>query len=298
MNLRRKLAPLTALLCLAALTSCGVSNVSPANLNGNWNLTGNAVSGPYPALSAAMMVVGNQVSANALGTVQCPPNAAFSTVGGVLTGPIAADGSFTMTGRTSLLGSSTQITVTGKVPPEGGTTWSGAYSIAYDGFGCVAPQNGELTATQFIPLNGAYAGNVANTGLGPEVKFSAQLVQANSPTAMAAAVKQPTVIPVFLLSGEIAISGSPCFTQGTVSGSSVDSVSSADPYGILIGSFFSISYLMNDGSTLQINGNLADTTAVQLVGPEPAAGTPVGASFGVSGGKCDGADGNVILVRQ
>ncbi len=286
MNLQRKCLPATALLCSVALTSCGVSTVPSTSLNGNWNIAGNVVSGQFPALSAAIVVTGNEVTASLTDTIQCTPNSGSGGSSTQLTGVIGSDGSFTMTTVPPVQGSVayyTQFTLSGRVPENANDTWSGSYSIVNNSTGCVVNQTGPFTAVRFAPVTGTYAGTASSSNLGSNVTLTAQIKQATSPTA--ASGPNTLVSAFFALSGTLSVSGSSCFTSGTSSG---------NVSGMVVGSDYSQGFLMNDGSRLWISGNVSDTTAAQIVGPFG----PEGATFNIYGGSCNGKWGYVTLTKQ
>jgi hypothetical protein len=281
MNLFRTLLSALSVLCLAALTSCGVSRPL-SNLNGNWNLIGNAATNQLPALSATILVANHQVNANLVGAFACSPNSG-SSLGGVLTGAVAADGSFTMTTVPESVTPQTQITITGTVPANAAGNWSGTYSIVNSSQGCGVSQAGSFTATGIAPVDGTYSGIVSNSPLGTGITVSTQISQLNVP------VPNPfgaSFAPILPLTGTIQVSGSTCFTQGSTN--AVGKVAVANQ---LIGSEVEIGYQMNDGSTLLIGGQLSDAAATVIGGAAPA-------FLNVIGGKCGGDAGTITLTRQ
>jgi hypothetical protein len=83
-----------------------------------------------------------------------------------------------------------------------------------------------------------------------------------------------------VLSGSIAVEGSPCFTSGTIK-----------PMGAqVVGSSVDANYAMNDGSTVFVSGYIRDTS-VSTIELE---------TFLVNGGSCDKEFGffGTSLVRQ
>lgn len=301
-NIRHALPLL--LLFLPVLTSCGTSTGTASgppppltNLDGNWQLTGNAVSGALPALSATMMVVNSQVDASLAYTVSCGAGATAGGAWAQLIGSISPDGYFSITNAANALPDPTQFTITGRVP-NAGHGWIGTYSIASNSLGCNVNQAGIFTASPVAAVSGTYAGAVSSVALGTSPTINLQVSEGSAPAAMAGAPLGPFVFSWFPLSGAITVNGSSCFSQGSI-GDAASSVYSIAP-GVLAGDAYSLAYAMNDGSTLVLSGDLADPSTGTLA-TSGAAGPTIAQSdvlLNVIGGNCDGANGTVSLTRQ
>jgi hypothetical protein len=292
MRFGRSIAIVAATLSAAALTSCGttvIPGVTNSFIDGNWNLIG---SGPFtqlPAISGVLQVIDNQVSGNFAIAVQCASSASIGSAGIPLTGPVASDGSFTLSQPpVTGTGPTLQTRVTGTLPAAADSAWSGTYSIASTEPGCAVNQTGSFTATRYTPLTGNYAGSTSAAKLGTNVAITASLTQASTAVDYPANANQPVEIPFIPVSGTITVTGSPCFTQGKMA-----TPNTATPFPGVIGSFFSFAFEMNDGSKLMFSGEIADTSATQLTGLPGE-----GANFLVLGGNCDKAYGEVPLTRQ
>ncbi len=293
MRFGRSIAIVAATLSAAALTSCG-TNVIPGVTNnfidGNWNLTGSGPFAQLPAISGVLIVIDNQVSGNFAIAVQCASSASIGGAGLTITGPIAPSGAFVLSqpAPTSGLTPTMQIKITGALPAAADSSWSGTYSITSHDTGCAVNQSGTFTATRYTALTGDYVGSPSNARLGSAVTLTASLTQAPAPLDDSASANQPFVIPYIPVSGTLTVTNSPCFTQGTMTTPNI-----AAPLAGVIGSFFSFDFSMNDGSTLTLTGEIADTAATQLNGLPGQ-----GANLLVNGGNCAGAFTTVPFIRQ
>jgi hypothetical protein len=292
MRFGRSVAIVAATLSAAALTSCG-TNVVPGLTNnfidGNWNLIGSGPFAQLPAISGVFQVIANQVSGNFAIAIQCSGSSSIGGAGTPLTGPVASDGSFTLSqAPASGSGGTIQTTVTGTLRTTAEGSWSGTYSIVSTEPGCSINQTGKFTAVRFTPLTGNYVGSPGNTKLGSGVTITASLTQASTLNDYAGPQNQSVEIPYIPVSGTITVTGSPCFTQGTAV-----APNPGGPFPGIVGSFFSLDFDMDDGSKLTIGGEIANTSATQLTGLPGE-----GANFIVLGGNCNNASGAIPLTRQ
>jgi hypothetical protein len=252
MTLKFRLLPALVLLLPLILTACGTVTVPLATpggqADGNWLITGNRQTNQYPVLSAALLINGNQISATGDLAYQCPSITILSSAGFVqLTGQIASDGTFQLTTLQPPVPLSTaMITIQGKVPAKGSSSWTGSYSID---IGCTANQSGTFTATPIPPVNGTYSGSFTGT---PLLAASLQITQGSPYTASSLG----TQFAVNPLAATITIQGSPCFKQGTTAGSLYDSQ--------IMGEFISLNFIMDDGSQLSVSGTLNNTSETSI----------------------------------
>jgi hypothetical protein len=179
-------------------------------------------------------------------------------------GTIASDGSFKLTNSTDPLGIF-QVTIAGNVPANGTTAWSGNYTMTNlpTQASCNFNTTSSFTAAAYSPMNGTYAGTITHEMPDP-VGFSTQISQGTSTESASGATNY--YIP---LSATATVSGNPCFTTGTTAANMMSSVS---------GNSFTLTYTMDDGSTLYVSGVFsdADETALQILGAN------------VVGGNCSG----------
>ncbi len=172
---------------------------------------------------------------------------------------VASDGTFTLTDV--LAGNSTQhqIVVQGTVPATVGGSWSGTYTAASPQASCngVVPpsQTGTFTAQKIADLNGTFAGQGVLNNTSAAVSFAASLTQ-GGPTSLntlTTALNDQSV-----LNGTLQVRGISCFQSGLVR------TTTGFPEASLIGNQALTEFLMDDGSTVLLNGAESDTTASTL----------------------------------
>ena len=172
---------------------------------------------------------------------------------------IGADGTFTLTDV--LVGNNTQhqIIVQGAVPATVGTSWSGTYTAAAPLASCngVVPpsQTGVFTAQKIADLNGTFAGHGTLNNTSAAVSFAAALTQGGptSLNSLTTALNDQSV-----LNGTLQVQGIPCFQGGTMK------TTAGFPEARLIGNQVQTEFIMDDGSTVLLNGAESDTTASTL----------------------------------
>lgn len=270
------------------LTSC-VRNppISGTAIEGNWHVVGGENQSQYPFLTLTLVVNGNMLYGSGNVGVSCASSdlpqirAGFS-----FTGQIGSDGSFTLSN--SSLGS-LQIAIRGKVPAAGSTTWAGTFSISNSPTqtSCILNESGDFVASLYPPLSGTYAGKIVGQGFGSGITLVTQVTQGPlslTPVPGGSSLAIPLYIP---LSATVSVSGSPCFSTGT-------SAPLTMAPSTLNGDSFLLSYAMNDGSNLQLQGWFTDSSESTL---QVQTGGVVGVP-GITGGNCGGAIGTGVLTRE
>ena len=263
---------------------------APSPLNGNWQLTGNRERQSYPLLSMAIHVNGKHVTAAGDNFVVCPTSPREGVGGNQeMSGEINPDGNFTL--QTISARNTLQLTVTGKVPDAGATSWAGNYKFTSPtSHGCAFDQEGSFTATLLAPPNGTFQGPVTMSYpsappppgyTGPttaRLKFTIRTTQGIEFLTHDKKVGAPFIyLP---LSGTIEVSGSACFTRGT---------SDTNPYANnMQGDRAHLNFEMNDESEL--------TLIAVHTNPEEK-GLVIQSAF-VKGGKCDKQGFAGTLERQ
>jgi len=274
-----KLFLVPLLLSGLCLVSCNQSNYQPRSaLNGNWHIAGTAFFQQYPLLTLALVVSGNTVYGSGDVGVDCSSRGFGIGSSLSVTGQIASDGSFLLTNSASPL-DSIQVAIQGKVPAEGSKSWAGSFTLtnAATQTLCIFNVSSDFVATAYAPLDGTYDGTLAGQGLGSGIGVTTQLSQG----AFTSFPRRSPLPPIYYipLSATITVSGSPCFTSGTPSKDFVNSIG---------GNSFDLSYAMNDGSTLLVNGWFTDSSE-SILQLEVVT---------VIGGQCNGADYSGKLTRQ
>ncbi len=261
-------------------------------LDGNWQITGNRELKQSPLISMAIHVNGKQVTAQGDRLVSCPtsPNAGgggnFS-----MSGEIDADGSFTLrTHRTPwrdtgsmppnilrALQHPTQLTITGKVPDVGSTSWGGTYTITGEQMlpVCSLDQGGAFTASRLAPLDGTFSGPVIRGYPRTTLKFNLTAKQGEFVTWVKKVGPAYTYLP---LTGTITVEGSPCFKHGTAD---------ASTYNTMQGDLATLRFKMGDESELFVTGFYTNPEATELA-----------VRTSVKGGRCDNQNFNGTLSRQ
>jgi hypothetical protein len=284
-------ALLSFMACSVLLCGCGggspkqvVPAVSP--LAGNWLLVGpmptNEISFPSLPSSGVRLamtfdVLGDQVIAGVFGSNYCDNVQASFTFGGVAAGVLAADGSFTATPVNSALDT---ISIKGTAPQKSGEPWFGSYTVSLGGPlapACDANLSGTFTATSFPLVSGVYVGTgstMVGTNAVPvtlQVTLQQGGMVANPGNGAASSYFSNT-----LLTGNIKVQGSPCFSSGATQ---------PTPASAVIGNMVDARFLMNDGSTLTVLGPLTDVTEGHI-----STGIIL-----VQGGNCGGPTDDIVV---
>jgi hypothetical protein len=255
--------------------------IAASPLDANWQITGNREHKQYPLISMAIHVDGKQVTAAGDRFMACPTS---PTTGGggnfSLTGEIDPDGSFTLqTHQTPHPGKpAAQLTIAGKVPAVGATSWDGNYTITgeHEVPACSLDQAGAFTASRLAPLPGTFSGPLTLGFTGKMFKFKITVEQGEF------VAHERKVRPVYMylpLVGTIAAEGSPCFKNGTAA---------AGTYNTVQGDLATLRFEMDDESELSVSAVYTN--------PEEAALLVQGAW--VKGGKCDKQAFGGTLLRQ
>jgi hypothetical protein len=222
-------------------------------------------------------VVGNQVIAGGFGSNYCDNVQASFTFGGVAAGILAADGSFTAAPANSPLEA---ISIKGTAPKASREPWSGSYTVSLGGPfapACDANLSGTFTATSFPLVSGVYVGT-GSTMVGTKavpVTLQVTLQQGGTVTNPGNGAAS-NYFSNALLTGNIKVQGSPCFSSGATQ---------PRPASSVIGNMVSARFLMDDGSTLSLLGPLTDVTEGHI-----SAGFIL-----VQGGNC-GSPTNAVVV--
>jgi hypothetical protein len=287
--LRRWISAVVLIAGSVSLAGCGaVSGMNGApvgastNLVGNWLLAGSlpSIGTPTPAatgVTATFDVTGTSVVGALTTQLPCGSSGFTADLGGVVSGTVAADGSFTLQTPTIGLGGNTE-TIQGHVPTTAGGGWTGTYTIVISGCGTLT---GQIAATPIPLIGGTFAGTTTLAPFGSPpvpVTVTTNLLQGGNVTNGSS-----TLYSAVFLGGTIAIAGSPCFTSGTSSGA-------VPRVGAVEGNTVIAQFLMNDGSTLEMIGSISsvDSTRLQV-------------SFLLTGtGTCGqlGATPSTLLIKQ
>lgn len=269
------------------LTSCGgnFSLTAPpgAALEGNWHLSG--AHGPTfigsaqsPFLSLVLGVNGGSVYGTGQAFVPCSNQSNFSLGSSFpVSGIVAADGTLALSSGLPT-SSAFLVTIAGKAPADGTTTWDGSFTLANSATEttCVFNLSGEFTAVQYAPFTGTYSGKT--TVQGADVTVVARVQQGASPSA---SPNLPTLLGSyhFPVTSTISMTGWPCYTSG---------VTSSDQSSGIQGDVARLNYVMNDGSTMGFTAWYMDD-----------GGSTVQAAFlpGLNS-TCSGGLGPLTLTRQ
>jgi hypothetical protein len=227
------------------VTASGLS----ANLGGNWLLAGSMPTG-YSLTSSSLSVTatfdvnGSTVS----GIVQVQvPCVTIGAIGSplVLQGTVAADGSFTLNSAV-IAGLTQSFTLQGKVPAVAGGPWTGSFSFTNSGTACAGTTSGQVTATSFPSVTGAYS---ATAGLGNPLNGLVQSVGLKFALQQGASLTTSGIYSNLPLTGTLTVTNSTCITSGTSTG--------APLAGFVEGAQIGENFLMNDGSTVLLDGQVA-----------------------------------------
>jgi hypothetical protein len=239
-----------------------------ASSRGNWNIVGTGAPTSFPSLSFSLISNGNQLYASGPVQVSCNNAVLLGGGGGVnLTGEIASDGTFQLTDPAgiglSLGGDPVQIVVSGTVPQSVGSSWAGTYSITTPAgsVACAANETGSFVAAPYVTLDGTYAGPLvaANTGA-TGVSVSVNVMQGAPVDLRLGTPNSPQNFYYLPVSGTASVSGIQCFTHGSTD----SSTSTLAGFNSIGGSSVEMTFVMDDGSHLVLNGTFADTQESSL----------------------------------
>ncbi|WP_433972430.1 hypothetical protein [Tunturiibacter lichenicola] len=271
------------------LIGCGGGSPKPVSpavspLAGNWLLVGPMPTNllqlsPVSGFRLAMTfdVTGNSLKAAGVSNQPCnnqDPSSPIVLVGvsstDITEGAIDADGSFTLQTPANFRGN--LLSVQGKVPEAGGG-WTGSYTASFTGPvepPCGGTYSGTVTATSFPLVSGVYVGAGSSPSVpgapGKPVTFQVSLQQGGIVTNSSTGISTPSSS---VLTGSIQVSGSSCLSSGTIG---------PTPPGSVEGNLMTANFAMNDGSSLNFQGALKDSTEETITSLFVV----------VTGGKCAG----------
>ena len=253
------------------LSACGGSpspiaaQTPPTTLTGNWILAGSRNPLSYPLLSATFVVNGTQITGTGNVQIQCSP---MFSIGGFLplSGQIADDGTFQATSQTIGMAPTNdyQVTITGNSPTAASpSTWTGTYTMTSTetaitgGSSCSYNHSATFAATSIAALSGTYAGAASNGKLGSSpfgasAAISLKLTQ-GTPVLVTQGLSVGYQIP---LTATIAVTGSGCFTSGATPATARPSTLEGDMLDLVM--------VMNDGSSLFVEGSLNDPSGASM----------------------------------
>ncbi len=283
MHVRRVLLASLLFSCLF-LTSCakgnGNSNTAPSYtaIEGNWHIAGESGSDLFtlaqsPLLTLSIGVSGNAIYASSTVGVTCSSGAEIGGGSGMsLTGQIASDGTFMLSNSAEPL-DSIQVTIKGTAPADGATTWTGSYTVvnAATETSCLFNNSATFTATSYSPLDGTYAGTITGPNLGSGWTVSVQMSQ-GALTSAPLSSNSSTLVYFTPLTSTITIGGSSTLTSGTTTANPLAWASA------ISGNSFIVNYIMNDGSTLALDGWFTDSSESTLQVEISSFGGSIGAS--------------------
>jgi hypothetical protein len=201
-------------------------------------------------------VAGDQVIAGGFGSNYCDNIQSGFEFGDVAAGILATDGSFTATPANSPLET---ISIKGTAPQRSGEPWSGSYTVSLGGAhtpACDANLSGTFTAMSFPLVSGVYVGTgstlVGQNGFPKAVPVTLLVtLQQGGTVTNPGNGAASNYFSNALLTGNIKVQGSPCFSSGATQ---------STPASTVIGNMVSARFLMDDGSTLSLIGSLTDIT--------------------------------------
>lgn len=292
--LHRTLRPLLCSMLSLCLLACASGSSAPTlinipiTLNGNWSLAGARTPAAYPILATSLKVQGNQITGQGTVQIQCSPSTQINGIFS-LSGQIAADGTFSATYSTPASpNSGYTVAVTGASPTANSPdTWNGTYTLtaSLTSAGsipvtpCAYSHSATFTATPIATLTGIYSGPASNgvfsPGLGTNAALTLQVAQQPA-TLVTYGTTTTSQLPLI---ATLNVTGSSCFSSGSTASAPVSSHIDGDAV--------TLSFLMNDGSQMEISGNLTDLTAASLA-----------ITSHVIGGSCANTISSTTLTRH
>lgn len=149
------------------------------------------------------------------------------------------------------------------------TSLTGTYTL--DGGTCAPGDHGTLSARLLPPVDGTWKGTFTPTAVPPASPFSvtAVLTQSNTPDPNG----------FLVLNGTVTLTGSTCFTSGTVT--AIPTLSA--------GQSLTLNLATDNLGEIAVGGLYDDTQTPNVISP---------AAYHVNAGPCAGDGGNLILTRQ
>ena len=207
-------------------------------------------------------VDGTQIFASGDYHAVCPnsPRDGSGAIGGGLQGKIAPDGSFTIKNSSR---ATIQVEISGRVPSDGATTWSGEYTLAGD-LSRKCPtyrQTNVFTATPLPPLNGTFSGSLtmkyfespSPAYTGPQTYEAKFRITATQGAVVAQRLNTGDIHFHLPLTGTIQVKGSPCFSRGAADPLTYSTHGSVPSrYSSISGDSVNIWFAMNDESQLHM----------------------------------------------
>ncbi len=271
-----------ATLLAFTLIACGGTPLptpipSYSAVDGNWNITGTQAAASNPRISTTLAVQGSQITGHGNFDTSCNTSSGtfIAGVGGSLSlsGLVDSTGAFQLTTPS---GDSVQITLTGHVPATPGAPWPGTYTLTGQASStCIFNQSGSVTAQPLPSFTGTYTGSIASGQFPAGSTLSLNLTQG-------ALSVDSRGNAFYRLTASAIVTGTACFTSGSLPTTQIASVAGASVLFNLI---------MSDGSDVLINGSYTDTTGKTILLH----------SFFVQGGACNNYATNsnaVTLTRQ
>ncbi len=241
---------------------------SPANVNGNWQLTATGTTGDVTPMGVYLSSASGQVSGSAWVQKAFPLDCANGCCGGpfaefdsTLAGTVDADGNLTL--GSTVPGGGPVFTMTAAA--SGGSLGKGSYSLTGS-----CPEKGSVTGIEYPALNGTYAGTMTSLNTARSFTLSTTL-------------NQSTVLNSrgFLdVSGTATLTGYPCINSAT-------GALPLDTNSGFLGDSFGVTMSGTPaGTTLTISGTLSQD------------GKSVQATYVASGGNCSFDAGQGTLTLQ
>jgi len=253
-------------LLICVFTGCGgggSSTTAPtptpgaqlAITSGNWDLGVTSASGPTFIIGGDVNQSGSTIS----GGVRVANSTCFTfgtavPVSGTISGQTATVTSAAIASQTIT------ATLTGSA-----TALSGSYTVS--GTGCAGGDKGTVTAVMVPSITATWKGTFTSNGLGnPQVGVSIPITEGTADNT-----------GLFPLSGTATLTGSTCFSSGTLATGSG-----------MAGRVVDVIIINSDGSHTEFIGNLTS----------PATPTQVTGTYTVTGGVCGGDSGTGTLTKQ
>jgi len=253
------------LACVGLLSGCGPWQSSlataaggvpgpPANLNGNWLISGSLPSGTTapPAngvLNFAATLSASNGQITGAGTFSYPCSGLSGSYGFTITGSVGSSEAFTA--QASIPQPGVSLNFSGTPPSQSDGVWSGTYT--YVNPGCPQTLSGKFTATPLGNLTGTYTGSTSLSpgyGTGTPVSLTVQLTQGGNVTLPSGT----TEYSAYALAGAITVTGSTCFHSGALA-------TSTNYQYAVAGNYVNLVFTMDDGSTLDMAGTFTDIAA-------------------------------------
>jgi len=247
------------------------------SMNGNWDFL--ATSSKFAGVSLEMGGILTTTGSNVAGTLfvgNVKGASCFSSLQ-----PVPVTGTISNSGSVSVASSAVNnqiITVIGNLTAGGSSVTGATYSVSSgtgSTQGCAAGDQGTVAAGVAFPLSPVYTGSITSLSTGDVFPVTVNLTEQTDSFNSA---------PYLTLSGQISVTGSPCFSKATlVPGVTINGQVDNIVFGNELGFIVPIGNTTSFAQNLVVGGNITQ------------GGSMLQGAYAISSGQCD--DSGVVTLN-